>query len=288
MDVKPQAQNRVSPKQQILEAYSLEMTAKELNSLETACPVIPAGTSIFVPFLPGEDPERRLAAAVAIKRLGFAPVPHISARRIASVEELELSLARLASEAGIDRAFIIAGDRPEPIGPYPDALAIIQSGLLARYGIVRVGISGYPEGHPQIPTPLLWQALRDKSVAIKAAGQTCEIVTQFGFDADPILIWLKELRAQGISALVRVGLPGPASVKTLLRFAARCGVGASTKIIAKYGMSITRLMSATGPDNLLKELAVRLDTALHNEVRIHLYPFGGLKAAAEWAREFSV
>jgi len=111
-------------------------------------------------------------------------------------------------------------------------------------------------------------------------------VTQFGFDAEPILSWLEQLRGVGLHGLVRIGVPGPASVKTLLRFAARCGVGASAKVMSKYGASITKLLTTTGPDALVKELARGLDPARHGEVLLHFYPFGGLRRTAEWVRDF--
>src|SRR5690606_33093844 len=106
------------------------------------------GTAVSITFLPGDEPDMRVSAAAAVKRLGFEPMSHISARRLKSQEELETFLARLSGEAGVTRAFVVAGDPPQPEGPYEDALSIIRCGLLAKYGIRRVGISGYPEGHP--------------------------------------------------------------------------------------------------------------------------------------------
>lgn len=224
--------------------------------------------------------------AARLRQLGFIPVPHISARRLKSEVELESFLDALRREAGIDHAFIVAGDPPQPLGPYEDALAVIRSGLLAKYGIRRVGISGYPEGHSDIGNEKLWQAKRDKQAAIEDQGHDFAIVTQFGFDADPILRWLEEVRKAGVHALVRVGVPGPASVQTLLRYAARCGVGASAKVMSKYGVSITRLLTTAGPDALIKDLARGFDPARHGHVLLHFYPFGGLRTTAEWVRDF--
>jgi len=112
------------------------------------------------------------------------------------------------------------------------------------------------------------------------------VVTQFSFDAGPVLRWIEQERAQGIDALIRIGIPGPASIKRLLGFAARCGVGASTSVMKKYGLSMTKLLTTAGPDALVRELAAGLDPAQHGSVLLHLYPFGGLKATAEWATDF--
>jgi methylenetetrahydrofolate reductase (NADPH) len=272
--------------QDLLNNYSIEMTAKDVAHLEQAADVIPQGTKIPVTFLPGETFEMRIAAAKRVRELGFLPIPHISARRLTSQQELEGFLAGLQREVGTDHAFVVAGDPPEPLGPYEDALSIIRSGLLAKYGIRRIGISGYPEGHPEIGNDKLWQAIRDKKSAILERGHDFAVVTQFSFDAEPVLAWLEQVRAAGIEATVRVGVPGPASVKRLLAFAARCGVGASTKVLQKYGISITKLLSTAGPDEIVRAYAAGLDPAKHGPVLLHFYPFGGLRATAEWVRDF--
>jgi methylenetetrahydrofolate reductase (NADPH) len=271
----------------LVAGYSIEMTAKDGDALREARDLIPQGTSVSITFLAGETAPARVAAARQAKGYGFFPRPHISARRIASAAELEGFLADLAAEAQIDRAFVVAGDLAEPAGPYFDALAVIGSGLLAKYGVRNVGISGYPEGHPDFSNEKLWQALRDKHQALTDLGHSYDIITQFGFDAKPVLDWLAQLRDSGIAAPVRIGVPGPASVKTLLRFAARCGVGASASVMAKYGVSITRLLNTAGPDALICELAASIDPARHGEVFLHYYPFGGLARTAQWVRDFT-
>jgi methylenetetrahydrofolate reductase (NADPH) len=271
----------------LIATYSMEMTAKDGDALHDAKDLIPKGTSVSITFLAGETAPARVAAARRARGYGFLPRPHISARRIASAVELESFLADLAAQAQIDRAFVVAGDLAQAAGPYFDALAIIRSGLLAKYGVRHVGISGYPEGHPDFPEERLWRALRHKHQALTDLGHTYDIVTQFGFDAKPVLDWLQRLREAGITAPVRVGVPGPASVKTLLRFAARCGVGASASVMGKYGVSITKLLSTAGPEAVVCELAASLELARHGEVSLHFYPFGGLAKTAQWVHDFS-
>ena len=48
---------------ELLNRYSIEMTAKDVQHLEQAADVIPQGTKIPVTFLPGETFEMRIAAA---------------------------------------------------------------------------------------------------------------------------------------------------------------------------------------------------------------------------------
>jgi methylenetetrahydrofolate reductase (NADPH) len=271
---------------QLLTDFTLEMTAKDVERLEAAAPNIPQGTRISVTFLPGEEFPQRVVAAGAVKRLGFVPVPHISARRLKSQAELEGFLDDLATKVGIENAFVIAGDPPVPEGPYEDALAVIRSGKLQQYGVRHVGISGYPEGHPDISNDKLWQALRDKKRTLEEMGLGYSVMTQFGFDAEPVLEWLEKVKAEGIDVPIRVGVAGPASIKTLLGYAKRCGVGVSAKVVTKYGLSITQLIGSAGPNSVIEELAEGLDPARHGDVHLHFYPFGGLAKSAEWIREF--
>lgn len=266
--------------------YSIEITVRDIDALRTASALIPKGTRISITFLPGENYAGRVEAAAIVRSLGFVPVPHLSARRIASASELEQFLSALRSEAGIEDAFVIAGDLAEPLGPFEDALSIIRSDLLEKYQIRHVGIAGYPERHADIAAPLLDQALRDKHRELLERGFTCSVMTQFGFDAAPVLAWLARIRAEGVHSPVRIGVSGPASVKTLLRFAARCGVGASANVMRKYGVSITKLLSTAGPDLLIREIEEGLDPGTHGDVDLHFYPFGGLRQTAEWARSF--
>lgn len=266
----------------LLHGHSLEITARDGDKIALLAGRVLQGTPVAVTFLPGEDAPARIHAARMLREAGYTPVPHISARRLRSERELDDFLAAVTDQAGVDRAFVIAGDLPEAAGPYADALAVIRSGLLARRGIKQVGIAGYPEGHPGISDEMLAKALRDKREALLEAGHDVWIATQFGFDADPVLTWLEALHSAGIDMPVRVGVAGPASVKSLLRFAARCGVGVSAKVVAKYGLSITQLLGNAGPGPLISELSARLDPARHGEVRLHFYPFGGLEKTADW------
>lgn len=266
----------------LLRDYSLEITARDGDRIAQLAGRIAPGTQIAITSLPGENMADGVHAARQVRAAGFEPVPHISARRLTSADELDRFLAAVTDGASVDRVFVVAGDLPQPAGPYADALAVIRSGLLSRHGIEQVGITGYPEGHPQIGRDALDRALHDKLAALREAGQSAWIATQFAFDADPILAWLDSLHAAGVDAPVRLGVAGPASVKSLLRFAARCGVGVSAKVVAKYGLSLTQLLGSAGPEPLLTELSERLDPRWHGRVQLHLYPFGGLDKTADW------
>lgn len=278
--------NWARPAINMVEGYSLEMTAKDIDSLREAAPGILPETPIAVTFLPGEPFEARIAAAKAVRDLGFEPMPHFSARRITSEAEFRDYLDAVTREAGVRRCFVIAGDPSEPEGPFFDSSALIATGAFEAAGITAIGIGGHPEGHPNMSKDECWAVLTTKCEAIRARGMAPLIVTQFAFDAGAVLDWLAELRQRGLDAPVRLGIPGPAGIKTLMRFAARCGVGASASVMTKYGISITKLIGSAGPDKLVDTLEKGL-TEAHGPVRLHFYPFGGLTKTVGWINEYA-
>ena len=269
----------------LVENYSIETTAKDLASLRQAAPGIPAGTPVSVTFLATETLDQRMAAAALVRDLGLEPMPHLSARRIGSMAELETTVSRAVAEAGARRMFLVAGDPPVPAGPFEDTMALLRTGVFERHGIGTIGIAGHPESHPVMDGAGIWRALQDKDAEIRSRGMSTLIVTQFGFDAAPFLAWLTELRSRGIDAPVRIGVPGPAGIKTLLRFAATCGVGASASVMTKYGLSITKLLGTAGPDRLIEALAQGIEPA-HGDVRLHFYPFGGVAKTVGWINDY--
>ncbi|PPU68505.1 5,10-methylenetetrahydrofolate reductase [Xanthomonas pisi] len=269
----------------ITEAYSLEISAKDLAGLATAAPRIMRGSTIAIPYLPNQDDDARLAAARMVRALGFQPMPHLSARRIASREQLHAFVRRAAQEAGVERCLVIAGDPPAPLGPFADSLSLIDTGIFEDSGIRTIAVAGHPEGHPTMSTSERLEVLDRKCRSIAERGMAPLIVTQFAFDADIVLAWLEALRARGIAHPVRVGVPGPAGVAVLARYAASCGVGACASMLSKYGISFGKLLGTAGPDRFVERLATGLTDA-HGEVRMHFYPFGGIAQTVAWVEQY--
>ena len=266
----------------VLDDFSMEMTGKDVAKVENAASVIPPGTRVNVTFLENEDLAMRVAAAAAAKRLGFTPVPHISARRLASKEMLEEFLTALRDIGAAENVFSVGGDPAAPMGPYESSLAVIESGVLQQYGVKHVSVGGYPDGHPDIPTDVLWDALEKKSAALARLNIPGTVITQVDFDVDRVLQWAAEVREHGVELPIRVGVPGPASVKLLLGFAGRLGISTSATIAKKYGLSVTNLLGKAGPENFIRDLQAGLDPGKHGVVKLHFYTFGGFKTTAEW------
>ena len=272
---------RPRPSSHITNAYSMEVSAKDIPALTAAAARMLPASTISIPYLAREDNAARLAAARAVRELGFEPMAHLSARRIASLAELDAFVKRAVAGAGVERCFVIAGDSSTPMGPFSDSFSLIETGVFERSAIQVIGVGGHPEGHPVMSPADRWEVLERKCQSIERRGMAPLIVTQFAFDADIVLAWLKALRERGIEHPVRVGVPGPASIAVLARYAAMCGVSACASVWSKYGMSIGKLFGTAGPDLFVDRLATGL-TEAHGHVSLHFFPFGGIAQSVTW------
>jgi len=270
----------------ITEGCSLEITTRDVDKLREAAPSIPQDTPIAVTFLPGETLEARLAAAKEVRALGFEPMPHFSARRMQSDDEFKTMVERMVEEASVKRCFAIAGDPAVPEGPYSDTADLIETGLFEANGMIAIGMAGHPQGHPNMTEEECFAVLEKKCAMTLERGMNPLIVTQFGFDPDAFMQWLVALRERGIDAPVRIGVPGPTNITSLLKFAARCGVEASASVMSKYGVSLGKLIGVAGPDKMVDAFATGLSSE-HHPVRLHFYPFGGLSRTVEWIEQYN-
>lgn len=270
----------------ITEGFSIEITAKDVHSLRENAAKLPPETPVAVTFLAGETLDVRVNAARVVRELGFEPMPHFSARKLDSENALQSMLERMVTEAGVKRCFVIAGDPAQAEGPYADSSSLIESGLFEKWGIQAIGIAGHPLGHPVMTQDECMAVLERKCRSIHERKMKPLIVTQFGFDPDGFLDWLKLLRTRDIDAPVRIGVPGPTSIPLLIKFASRCGVSASTAVLAKYGISLTKLLGYAGPDLMVDTFAKGFNSE-HGRVRLHFYPFGGLSKTVDWVNNYT-
>ena len=258
------------------------MTTKELSELGPARAVIPAGTSVQLSFPDGADPAERVSTARAIKEAGFTPMPIIAARRFRSQQMLGQYLAALRAVSASESVLVVAGDPAQPQGPYPDAASVIGAGLLEEHGVRQASVAAHPGGHPAVADRELWAALAAKTAALERRELAGDVVTQFGFDAAQVLVWLTELRARGIGLPARVSVPGPATVRRLLAIVSRCGVAVSAPVAEEYGFSLAEPARTAGPGRFLRTLASGYDPRSHGDVKLHFNAFGGFSATVEW------
>jgi methylenetetrahydrofolate reductase (NADPH) len=264
-------------------SVSIEVTTREKDVAAKLRGGFPPGMRVHVTFLRGDALAAAEEACIAVRRAGFDPVPHLAARNFRSAAQLDSHLARLSGEAGVERALVIAGDIPAPRGPFGASLDLMRTDLLRRHGLRALLLAGHPEGHPAADRRTMAAALRDKLAFAAEAGFPCEIVTQFCFESGPVAGWLGSLRASGTAAPVRIGMAGPASLPALVRFARRCGIGNSARVLRTRGAALARLADDGIAGRLLGDLARDVGDGRHGCVSgIHLYTFGGLERTARW------
>ncbi|MGH8284810.1 MAG: methylenetetrahydrofolate reductase [Steroidobacteraceae bacterium] len=233
--------------------------------------------------MPRQQWQQTLDASVDVRNAGFTPVPHVSARQLASARELDELLEQLVRRAGVDHLLLVAGDRAQPVGPFAASSDVLRTGLLDQHGIRHLSIAGHPEGHPHVSSDLLRAAELEKVHLAEEAGLEVSFLTQFAFDGAPIVQWAGELRRRGVRSAVRIGLAGPARLSTLLRYAVRCGVGPSIRALGSRAANFGRLLGERGPEALVRELARARGEGLEID-GIHLFSFGGLLRTCRWVR----
>ena len=280
----------VHPVAQFLSTFSLEITPKHIEKIDLLAAHLKPGTPVYVAMIEAGDQPGILNTARALRAAGLEPVPHVPARFVLNADILNEWLAAYAGEAGITTALVLGGGAATPNGDFDAAVQLMQTGLFVKHGITHLGMAGHPEGNPDIERKVgkaaLLEALRDKQKYAAEAGVEAHIATQFLFEAGPVENWAKMLRAEGITLPVHVGVPGPATLKTLVKYAAVCGVGASAKFIRKQALNVTKLMSVNKPDGLVAGLAdLKVNQPELGVTQAHLYPFGGFDRLFEWLDE---
>jgi methylenetetrahydrofolate reductase (NADPH) len=271
----------------LLAKASVEVTGKQIDKLPVLQQHLAPGTKVFIALIDANELDSQVQMARALRNAGFEPVPHIPARFVKNAADLDDRLNRYASEANVTNVLALGGGAPEPVGAFHCALQLMQTDLFQKHGMKTVGIAGHPEGNPDITKlhgeAMLINALQEKNAWLQANNIEGYIATQFVFDAMPVAHWATELKANGIDLPIHVGVPGPASIKTLVRYAALCGVGNSARFIRKQALNITKLLTVSEPNEMVSQLAfLHFERPELNIGGAHLYPFGGFDKLFAW------
>ena len=271
---------------ELVAAGSLEISPRELHRAGEVAALLPAGTCVYIPSLPGLPLARTLETVAAIRKTGLDPVPHVSARRIRDRDEFRAFLKDASSKHGVHRVLLIGGDEAKPLGPYQDSLQILGEGTLADCGVREFGVAGYPEGHPKISSLLLHQALETKVRLAREQGLGLYVVTQFCFSPARMVEFCAKLVRSAPDVPVYVGVAGPTDPVALARYAQLCGVSVSLRALRNLGSGIAKLVTHADPREYLDALArYARSRQPSNLVGAHLYSFGGAVRTAAWMRQ---
>jgi methylenetetrahydrofolate reductase (NADPH) len=268
--------------QDLVANYSIETTVRESSRIERYGDLVRPGTELYIPHVPGTEPHETVALAARLRKEGMEPVPHIVARRQESAAALDDWLARFVGEAGVRQVLVVAGDIAQPIGEFESALQILERGFIEKHGIRKVGVAGHPEGHKDVKDAVLRDAIVRKNAYASKTGSDVYIVTQFVFLPAPVIAW--ESTNGDVNKLpIKVGLPGLATLKTLLKYAIDCGAGPSLAAVSKHATNLTKLVTVSAPDEVVVGLASYREQQPSTRLSgVHFFPFGGLKRTAEW------
>ena len=167
----------------LLNGFSTEVTPTSASKIDNFQEHLSLGTSINVTFLAGSNLRDTVEVCKRLNEEGFNPIPHIVARNFENTKALEGFLDLLVSTADVCEVLVIAGGIARPLGPFSDSLQILNSGLLEKYQIRKVGAAGHPEGSPDISKDKLATAISDKNHWAKNSDIEAYITTQFCFEA---------------------------------------------------------------------------------------------------------
>lgn len=269
-----------------INGYSIEVLPRTAAEIDSFRQLLPPETRIYIAHVEGTSADDMVRTARRLRDEGFSVMPHIPARFIPDMAAFERWLCRYREEADVSEALVIGGDAANPAGDIDSAMQLLDSGLFDKYGFTRLHVAGHPEGNADISKgddsplndALIWkQAFADRTDAEMA------IVTQFFFDAEPVIAWVERLRNIGVTLPVHVGVTGPTGLRSLIRYALSCGVGPSIAVLRKRALDLSKLLLPYEPDDVLSALA---DYTAGNPgagiEQVHFFPLGGIKRTVDW------
>jgi methylenetetrahydrofolate reductase (NADPH) len=270
------------------EKHALATTVREAymeifptDTVEARLDALEPGSYVAVTCSPAKGVEVTLDMSERLANRGFKIVPHIAARMVKDKGHLGEIMARL-NDLPIISIFVPGGDAPKPAGVYSKALELLRDIAEFEHRFTEIGIAGHPEGHPAVSNEVLFEEMRQKQQYANY------IVTQMCFDAQIIGKWVRDIRSDGITLPVWLGLPSVSNRASLMTTSLRIGVGNSLRYIKNNGKIVARLLQSRNyrPDDLLIELAPYLaDPELKIEGH-HIYCFNQVEKAEQWRREF--
>jgi methylenetetrahydrofolate reductase (NADPH) len=276
-----------APLEAFLKDYSIEVMPRTAEKVEDFRDLLPKGTRVYIAHIDGTPIDEMVATAKRIGAEGFDVMPHFPARIIKDKATLQDWVARY-KDVGVSQGLLLAGGVAQPAGDFHSSMQLLDSGAFT--GFKRLHVAGHPEGNKDIDPDgsdrMVMEAARWKSAFSERTDAQMAMVTQFCFEAQPVIDWVNRLRAEGIKLPVHIGIAGPAKLQTLIKFAIACGVGPSLRVLQKRAMDVTKLLLPYEPTEILEGLAAHKAANPDFGIeRVHFFPLGGIKTNAQWVTE---
>ena len=265
-----------------LNSYTIETTPNVYEKYGNFSEFLDKKHSVYITFLPDEKSENVVETAKKLKLEGYDVIPHLPARTVKNNKVLEKYIGELAEEAGCSKILIIGGGGNQA-GKISSTMDVLKTDLLSKFNFKSVGVAGHPEGSPDISKDALDLAIIEKNKFSLNVDFKMYLATQFFFEAKSLIEWEKHLNTINNKLDIHAGIPGPASIKTLINYARSCGIGNSLRFLTKQAFNLTKLATLNTPDKLIYDLANYVETNKSTNLKnINFYAFGGMKKTSEW------
>ena len=263
---------------------SIETTPNVYAKYGNFSDLVDKESNIYVTYLPDEDMNKVIDTSKKLTLEGYSVIPHLPARTITNNDELEKYIKSLAEESGCSKILVIGGGGNQK-GSINSSIEVLETDLLSKYNFKEVGLAGHPEGNPDVKQIDLDNAIIQKNKFSKKTDFKMYLATQFFFEAKSLKQWELHLNSLDNNLEIHAGIPGPATLKTLLSYATSCGIGNSIRFLSKQALNITKLATTRSPDKLIYDLAsYQIENPKTKLKKIHFYAFGGIKKTSEWLK----
>ena len=191
---------------------------------------------VSVTYGAGGSTRERTHATVAriIEETALRPAAHLTC--VAATKDEVGEVARAYWNAGVRHIVALRGDPPGGVGskyePHPGGYvnaADLVAGL-KQIANFEISVAGYPEKHPESPSP---QADMDNLKAKVDAGAD-RVITQFGFDNAHYLRFLERARAAGIWVPITPGIVPIHNFRQVAGFAVKTGASVPAWLARRF------------------------------------------------------
>lgn len=204
------------------------------TAIERLAPLQPEFVSVT--YGAGGSTRERTHTTVAriVRETDLKPAAHLTC--VAATKEEVDAVARAYWDVGVRHIVALRGDpaggpgtqyEPHP-GGYVNAADLVAG--LRRIADFEISVAGYPETHPESPSP----AADMDNLRAKVDAGADRIITQFGFDNAHYLRFLEQARAAGIWVPITPGIVPIHNFKQVAGFAARAGASMPSWLARRF------------------------------------------------------
>jgi methylenetetrahydrofolate reductase (NADPH) len=235
---------------------------------------------VSVTYGAGGSTRERTAQVSRILReeIGFTVMPHLTC---VGHSRFELNdIADQLHAGGYRNIMALRGDPPRgdtTFRPAPDGLRHaneLVALLKARHPDLCLGVGGYPEKHPEAPSP----EVDLDNLKRKVDAGACFVTTQLFFDNTLYYRFVERCRARGIGVPIVPGIMPVHSLKQIKRFTEMCGAHLPARLITRLEAAgdHPEVVETIGIDWALNQIR---DLLAHGAPGYHLYILNRAKAA---------